>query len=83
MEWIRVDDYVPLRAEYFNERGERVRTMFFSEFRKMSGRVIPVRFELVEEKKSGHSTVMELSEVVFDQPIKRTVFTKQHLRRAK
>ena len=83
VEWIRLEDYVPIRAEYFNERGERVRTMFFSEFREMSGRTIPVRFELVEEKKQGHSTVMELADVVFDKPIKKSVFTKQHLRRAR
>ncbi|RMF66599.1 MAG: outer membrane lipoprotein-sorting protein, partial [Calditrichaeota bacterium] len=29
IEWIRVGDYVPLKAEYYNERGERVRTLFF------------------------------------------------------
>ena len=33
VEWIRVKDYIPLRAEYYNERGEHVRTLLFSDGR--------------------------------------------------
>ena len=40
--WVRVEDYVPLRAEFFNERGERVRTMIYSDIREMGGRVMRV-----------------------------------------
>jgi len=83
VEWIRVDDYVPLKAEYYNERGERIRTMLFGDIRQMGGRLIPTRFELIEEKKSGHKTVLILEDVVFDQPIPKQVFTKAFLRRAR
>ncbi len=83
IEWIRVGDYVPLKAEYYNERGERVRTLFFLDIKKMGGRTLPTRFELVEEKKPGRKTVMTLEDVVFDKPIPGSVFTKQNLRRAR
>lgn len=83
IEWIRVDDYVPLRAEYYNERGELVRTMIFSDIKEMDGRLIPAKFELIEEKKPGHKTVMILEEVEFNKPIDRSVFTKQYLTRAR
>ena len=83
VEWIRVGDYMPLRAEFFNERGERVRTMVYSDFREMGGRVVPARFELIEEKKPGRKTIMVLEDVIFDKPIGRTVFTQANLRRAR
>ncbi len=83
VEWIRVGDYMPLRAEFFNERGERVRTMVNSDFREMGGRVVPARFELIEEKKPGRKTIMVLEDVIFDKPIGRTVFTQANLRRAR
>lgn len=81
--WVRVDDFVPLRAESFNERGERVRTIIHTDIKAMSGRVIPARFELIEEKKPGRKTVLVLEEVTFDKPISRSVFTQQNLRRSR
>ena len=40
VEWIRVDDYVPLKAEYYNERGELIRTLVFLDIEEMGGRTI-------------------------------------------
>ena len=81
--WIAMENYVPLKEEYYNERGELIRTMLFSDIKKMGDRIIPAKFEVVEEKKPGHKTVMELEDVTFDRPLKKSVFTKQNLRRAK
>ena len=81
--WIAVENSVPLKEEYYNERGELIRTMIFSDIKKMGDRIIPAKFEVVEAKKPGHKTVMELEDATFDRPLKKSVFTKQHLRRAK
>lgn len=83
IEWVRVKDYVPLKAEYYNERGERIRTLVLTEIKKMSGRTIPTKMELIEEKKPGRKTVLVLEEVEFDKPIRKSVFSMQFLRRAK
>lgn len=83
IEWIRIEDYIPLKAEYYNERGELVRTLLFKEIQEMGGRTIPTKIELVEEKKSGHKTVMTLKQASFNEPIPPSVFTRQHLRRAR
>jgi len=81
--WIAVENYIPLKEEYYNERGELIRTMLFSDIKKMGDRIIPAKFEVIEQKKPGHKTVMELEDVTFDKPLKKSVFTKQNLRRAK
>ncbi len=83
IEWVRVSDYVPLRAEYFNERGERIRTVLFLDIAELGGRVMPATLELVEENKPGHKTLLTLKGVVFDQSMPAAVFSKQNLRRAR
>jgi len=83
VEWIRVADYIPTKAHYYNERGELVRTMLFSEITRFGKRRLPARLELVEEKKPGRRTVMILSDATFDMPVKPSVFTKQNLRRSR
>jgi hypothetical protein len=37
--------------------------------------------ELIEEKKPGHKTVLDLVEMTFDEPLDDAVFTQQNLRR--
>ncbi|RMD93013.1 MAG: outer membrane lipoprotein-sorting protein, partial [Calditrichaeota bacterium] len=83
IEWVRVRDYVPLRADYYNERGERIRSMIFKDIRKMGDRTLPTRMELVQDKKPGHKTVLILEKVVFNRPIPKSIFTLQYLRRAR
>lgn len=83
VEWVRVRDYVPLRADYYNERGERIRSMIFKDIRKMGDRTLPTRMELVQDKKPGHKTVLILEKVVFNRPIPKSIFTLQYLRRAR
>lgn len=80
-EWIRKDDYIPLKTVYFNERGEIVRTMLFSGIREMGGRRLPTRYDLIEETRPGRRTILILEDVLFDRPLSDRVFTQQNLRR--
>ncbi len=81
--WVRVEDFVPLRAEFFNERGERVRTIRYEDIRNLGGRTIPSRLELVEDRWPDRKTVMQLDDLVFDQPINPSIFTQSNLRRTR
>ncbi len=83
IEWIRVKDYIPVKAEYFNERNEKIRTLLFSNIKRFGNRVLPATYELVEDKKPGRKTILTLYDAVFDKPIKKSIFTKQFLKRAK
>ncbi len=80
---IRTQDYIPVRQLFFNERGEQVREMRFSEIRRMGGRKIPTRMEVVTRKKPDNKTVLIYEKAIFDKPVKSTIFTQQYLRRAR
>ena len=83
VEWIRVGDYIPVKIEYYNERNERVRTLWLSDIKRMGGRTIPTRLELTPEKKPQNKTVLILEKVVFDRPVPDYIFTLQHLKKPK
>ena len=80
---IRVADFAPVRAEFFNERGDRVRLITYHDFRQISGRVIPTRFELVEDRWPDRKTVMTMDDVRYNARIDNSVFTQANLRRSR
>jgi len=81
VEWIRVGDYVPMRAEYYSERGELIRTLIFEDIREFGDRSIPARMVLEEKKKPGHQTILQIRDVTFNEKIPPGTFTQQNLRR--
>ena len=81
LEWVRVADYIPLKVEFFNERGERVRTMIYDDIKMLGGRLIPARMVLTEEDEEDRSTALELLEIRFNVDIPESVFSQQNLRR--
>ena len=78
---IRTEDYVPLLAEFFNERDERVRTLSYGDIRHIGGRTIPGRLELVEDRWPDRKTVMLIKEARFDVEIDELIFSQANLRR--
>ena len=79
--WVREADTMPLKQEFFSERGELVRVLTFSEVRKVGDRVLPTRWEMKPTAKAGNSTVVVLKEAVFNRPVDDEVFTQRNLQR--
>ena len=82
-QWVRKSDFIPVRAVYFNERGERIRTMHFSGIKVLGGRTVPTIMELVEDKKEGQSTVLILTDATYNATIPNAIFSQQNLRKSR
>jgi len=78
--FIRVSDRIPLKQEYYDERGELIKVMSFSDVQPRGGRRIPTRWTMQPVAKPGHRTVMRIHEIAFDRPIDAGVFTQANLR---
>lgn len=74
-------DFVPLRLEYYDERGHRVRTLSYSEVRRLDGRDVPTRWEMKPADKPGKSTVIAIRSVRYDQPLSEALFSLRNLTR--
>lgn len=79
--WVRRSDTMPLKQEFFSERGELVRVMTFSEIRTVGGRRLPTRWEMRPTAKPGNVTSVVLRDAVFDAPVDDEVFTQRNLQR--
>ena len=79
--WVRKDDLIPLKEEFFDERGALVRTMTFSNVRSMGGRAIPTTWEIRPVDKPGSSTTVLVKSAVYDQPVDAEIFTQRNLQK--
>ncbi|HET8761071.1 MAG TPA: outer membrane lipoprotein-sorting protein, partial [Nitrospiria bacterium] len=79
--WVRTADFLPLKEEFYNERGELVRVMTFSQVRAMSGRTIPTKWEMRPVDKPNNATTITVKNVVYDRPIDSEIFTQRNLQK--
>jgi outer membrane lipoprotein-sorting protein len=77
--WIEVEHATPLRQEFYDEDGVRLRLMEFSEIENMEGRYYPRAWSMRPLDKPGHETRIRIREVRFDASIDDDVFTKRNL----
>lgn len=70
---------LPLEQSYFNEKGDKVRTMLFSDIRDFSGKKMPAIMTMMPLNKTGHKTVIEYVEAEFDIDIGDNIFTLRNL----
>lgn len=78
---IQSEDLMPLEQRYYNEKGERVRTMSFDQVRDFSGKRLPARMVMTPHSKQGHKTIVEYIQLDFDAPITDDIFSLRNLQK--
>lgn len=79
--WVRKPDYLPARVEYYDEKGQLVRYMVFSEIKSVGNRRIPTRWVMYNNLKPGRHTEIRLLRMEFDIPISDRMFSFRQLER--
>jgi outer membrane lipoprotein-sorting protein len=77
---IRQADFMPLWLRYYDEDGKPVREMTFSEYRTVSGRLIPTRLVVRPSDHAGEQTTVTYQDIVFDTPISEETFSLKNLK---
>lgn len=78
---VRKFDLMPVRQDYIDERGQVIKTLTFSRIRQFGDRKLPSQWEMRPTQKPGNVTRIRVIDVVFDKPVKDTIFTLRNLRR--
>ncbi|MEE9614511.1 MAG: outer membrane lipoprotein-sorting protein [Thermodesulfobacteriota bacterium] len=81
--WVRKKDYMPLKEEFYSERGELIRVLTFSDIKEIGGRTIPTFWKMVPVKKEGKQTSFRIIEAEFDVPIDDSIFTLRNMKRVR
>jgi len=79
--WIDPETWAPLRQEFFDEDGTRLRVMRFEDVRAVGERMVPHRWSMTPLDKEGHRTSIEIESIAFDVDIDDSVFTTRNLKR--
>ena len=79
--WVLKGDFIPLKEEFYDERGALVRVMSFSDVRPMGGRTIPTRWEIRPSDKPGNSTTIVIRSAIYDRGIDPDTFTQRNLQK--
>ncbi|MBZ0108779.1 MAG: outer membrane lipoprotein-sorting protein [Candidatus Scalindua rubra] len=78
--WVRENDFVPLREEYYNEKGKAIKILEYSDVGQVSDRVVPRTWTMKSLTNKGHSTTIKLLDVTYNQTIDSAVFSMVHLK---
>jgi outer membrane lipoprotein-sorting protein len=78
--WARRSDSLPVRQEYYDEKGTLIRTLTLSEFKKMDDRVIPTSLRIEKANGSGEQTTITYQRILFDRPMEDALFTRDGLK---
>ncbi len=77
--WVRKSDYMPSDIQYYDEKGNLVREMTFSDVKKFGKRKIPSEWTLENKLKSGYHTTLKIISVEFDKDISDSIFSFEEL----
>ena len=78
--FISKDEYLQLRAEFYDENGELVRLMQGSEVQEMDGRVVPTRMEMIPIDEKGQKTIITYEKMQFNIDISQRFFSIQNMK---
>lgn len=81
--WVEKENYLQLRVENYDQRGELASTMEFSDITRMGGRTIPTKMTMIPEDEPDHRTILEYSDLQFDVDLAESFFTQQNMRRVR
>jgi len=79
--WITKDDYLQIKAEYYDEDDELIRTDIGSDVQTMDGRKIPTRFEIIPADEKDQKTILIIENIEFNIDINPSFFTQQNMKR--
>ena len=79
-EQVRQDDLMPVWVRYYDDRGDLARTMVFSEFQVMGGRLVPAHMVVEPADKPGESTTIIYRDLEFDIDLEPSYFSLRRLR---
>ncbi|RLD38923.1 MAG: outer membrane lipoprotein-sorting protein [Bacteroidetes bacterium] len=81
--WITKDGFNLWKSEYYDEDDYLINIENSSDIKQMGDRKIPARVEMIPADDPGKKTIMEFKNLIFNQPIDDSFFSKQNMKRVK
>jgi outer membrane lipoprotein-sorting protein len=79
--WISKTELYELKSEFYDEFGDLSKTHLGSEIKMMSGRKIPIKYEIIPADEKKQKTVVKILEIEFNIDLQESFFSKQNMKR--
>jgi len=81
--WIDAEEFLQLKAEFYDEDGELINIMNSGDIKELGGRKVTLKIEMIPVDKQGYSTVIIYHDILFDKEIKDDFFTTRNMKQLK
>ncbi|MBF0278909.1 MAG: outer membrane lipoprotein-sorting protein [SAR324 cluster bacterium] len=81
--WIRKDNFMVVQGKFWVKKGKKIKYLTLSEIEKIDGIWTAKKMQMVTTKKGKveHSTVLQSSKIVYNEPMEDEMFTTQRMER--
>ena len=79
--WVAKDSYIQIKSEFYDEDNDLIKSNFASEFKKMDGRLIPTKIEIIPAGDEGKKTVLYIKQMKFDIDLPENFFSQQKMKK--
>lgn len=80
--WIRKDNFILYKADFYNKQNKLYKQLFIEEFAEIQG-YLTVNKMIMKDLLRKHRTILEFNNIVYDLPLKDKLFNLQNLNRAR
>lgn len=81
--WVDKQEFIQLKAEFYDEENYLVNTMFGKDVKNLGGKNLPALLEMVPADKAGHMTIVKQVNLTFDEPLEDQFFSLQNMKRVR
>jgi outer membrane lipoprotein-sorting protein len=79
--WVIKKNFLPSVVQYFDEKGNMIRYLVYSDVKNFHGRKIPSKWVMHNNKKEGHSTTILINDIEYGINIPDRIFSFRELER--
>ena len=81
--WISKVEFMQMKTEFYDEDGFLVSRMEASDVKKLGGKMLPARLEMIPVEKPGNKTVIIYDSIDFGRDFKERFFSIQNMKRVR
>jgi outer membrane lipoprotein-sorting protein len=78
--WVRKGNFIPAKADFYNMKGEYEKQGKFTQVKNIQGINTPTHVEM-HNLKNNCTTILELSNILYDKGLKDDIFTERYMKR--
>lgn len=79
--WVRTQDFIPFREEYFTLSGKKMKSLTYTDIGELGNRTRPRKLTMINSLRPEHRTYIKITEAEYEKELPNSIFTRTYLER--